>query len=152
VLQDSVVQVVPKEKFQENKGNQLVEDIARMPAPPRGLFSQNYLMPMRFGVDSCDRDFGASCPEKWVSIGAIFGDGKNQCSASFEYDGPCGSDVYAFDSVSSLGRLRWSNMCRVLHSIAARQPVGNGKPMRVLVVRSSRFRGLAFVPAIHIRR
>ena len=118
----------------------------------RGQFSKSYLMPMRFDAESCDRDFGASCPEKWVSIGAIFGDGKQQCSASFEYEGPCGSDVYAFESVSSLGRLRWSSMCRVSPpSIAARQPVVNAKPMRVMMVCFSRFRGRARVPTIHFR-
>ena len=70
-------------------------------------------MPTRFDAESCDRDFGAVCPDKWVAIGAILGDGRNQCAASFQYEGPCGENVYAFDGVSKLGRLRWSNMCRV---------------------------------------
>ena len=70
-------------------------------------------MPTRFDAESCDRDFGAVCPDKWVAIGAILGDGRNQCAASFQYEGPCGENVYAFDGVSKLGRLRWSSMCRV---------------------------------------
>lgn len=50
VLQDSVVQVVPRDLPQEGMASKLVDDIARLPAPPRAQFavpSRNHALRFR---------------------------------------------------------------------------------------------------------
>jgi len=79
---------------------------------PISPFRSKAIDPSVLHENSCDRDFGVLCPDGFLSIGNVKGDGKEYCFASPSYDGPCSSDAYAFEGLSSTAKGRWSEKCK----------------------------------------
>jgi len=80
-----------------------LSDLAGVPAPTvsRGTFDPN-LMAVE---EACSRDYSAACPTGFTSAGG------NSCQATESYSGPCNSDVYSFESLSTSERRAWANHC-----------------------------------------
>merc|ERR1712039_1005920 len=60
---------------------------------------------------SCDRDYSAKCPAGFMIVGPIQGGTQQYCAAGTRYNGPCDSEAYNFDSMSSSAKERWSELC-----------------------------------------
>jgi len=80
---------------------------------PISPFRSHAIDPSVLHENSCDRDYGVLCPDGFLNIGNVKGGGKDYCFASPSYDGPCSSDAYAFEGLSSTAKGRWSELCKV---------------------------------------
>jgi len=79
---------------------------------PISPFRSHAIDPSVLHENSCDRDYGVLCPDGFLNIGNVKGGGKDYCFASPSYDGPCSSDAYAFEGLSSTAKGRWSELCK----------------------------------------
>ena len=107
VLGEHVVNPVPIHPSVAVASN-IMKSMSRLPPPASPLIAAK-LNPSLDGT--CDRDYSSDCPQKFVSIGSVFGGSTSYCAASSSYDGPCDSDVFNFDSYSAAAKARWSSMC-----------------------------------------
>ena len=89
-------------------GSAIMRSMSRLPPPASPLIAAK-LDPRLHGT--CDRDYSLDCPQQFVSVGSVFGGTTLYCAANNSYDGPCGGDVFNFDSYSIAARARWSSMC-----------------------------------------
>lgn len=108
VLQNSKVVIVPDMKSFD-AASSIIKGIAQVPAPTVHEYDAHESQPV--DVDACERDY-TSCPVNFVNIGPVFGGNTEYCAAASGYVGPCASEAYSFESMSSTSKARWSSLCR----------------------------------------
>jgi len=108
-LADASVDVVPDPSFYSGASD-VIKGIAQVPGPSRVLNSR-LLDPAVQRANSCDRNFGTTCPQGFMNIGAVKGGSAEVCRAAVTYDTPCNSEVYDFNSMTIAEKARWSDQC-----------------------------------------
>ena len=110
VLAEHVVNDIPVSQSMVTASN-IMKSMARLPAPA-SPFAGVKLDPSHDDVvGTCDRDYKLDCPQRFVSIGSIFGGSTSYCAADSTYAGPCDSDVFNFAAYSPTAKARWSSQC-----------------------------------------
>lgn len=90
------------------EASKIIKQLARIPAPV--YKSDGDAQPDR-GTGSCAKDYNVKCPMGFVNVGPIYGGSKEYCAASSQYDGPCISEAYNFEGMSTQAKGRWSKLC-----------------------------------------